>query len=292
MSFASVPHPESASGSPERLNELLIDRALWGLDENEERELEAAIEHGADEAAGAYDHAVAALALAFDADPEPMPEALRKTLCAAGAGFVEGVSSSRDPRPTPESQVVGTISRAVVLAWSGWLAAAACLLFVFTISRAPTVPTLEQRIAALEIRAPDVVRANWASLTAIGADRHPLDNGVSGVVIWSDELDEGYMRISGIIPNDPSEFQYQLWIFDARRPAGDLPRFRAEGLPEILTQRPIDGGVFDVTSDCEVIVPINAKLPVGEGVLFAVTKEPPGGVVVSDRDIVFLALKG
>jgi hypothetical protein len=63
-------------------------------------------------------------------------------------------------------------------------------------------------------------------------------------------------------------------------------------LPEILTQRPIDGGVFDVPAGGEALIPVDPKLPVGEGVIFAVTKERPGGVVVSDRDIVFLALRG
>ena len=142
--------------------------------------------------------------------------------------------------------------------------------------------------------AADVIRANWAGISAIGASDHALDKGVAGEVVWSDDLDEGYMTIAGIEPNDPSEFQYQLWIFDADRRSGDLPQFRAEGLPELLTQRPVDGGVFDVrvTDAGEVIVPIDAKLPVGEAKIFAVTKERPGGVVVSDRDIVFLALRG
>jgi cysteine-rich repeat protein len=49
------------------------------------------------------------------------------------------------------------------------------------------------------------------------------------------------------------------------------------------------GAMFDVQGG-ETIVPIDAKLRVREGVLFAVTIEEPGGVVVSDRErLVLLA---
>ena len=38
-------------------------------------------------------------------------------------------------------------------------------------------------------------------------------------------------------------------------------------------------------------MPIRAKLPVGEPVLFAITVEKPGGVVVSKRDRIALVAK-
>ena len=74
------------------------------------------------------------------------------------------------------------------------------------------------------------------------------------------------MRFVGLAPNDPTVEQYQLWIFDRAQPEAT----------------PIDGGVFDVVAD-EAVVAIDAKLPVVEPYLFAVTVERPGGVVVSDR---------
>ena len=80
------------------------------------------------------------------------------------------------------------------------------------------------------------------------------------------------------------------------RPTGDLPQFAIEGFPDLLTQRPVDGGVFDIAAQAaatgEVIIPIDAKLPVGDARIFAITVEPPGGVVVSDRDIVTVAIAG
>lgn len=78
------------------------------------------------------------------------------------------------------------------------------------------------------------------------------------------------MRLASLPVNDPQRQQYQLWIFDTTRPDWEA--------------RPIDGGVFDVRAGGEVVVPIDAKLPIGTPALFAITLEPPGGVVVSSRE--------
>lgn len=61
---------------------------------------------------------------------------------------------------------------------------------------------------------------------------------------WSNARQSGYMRFTGLAANDPSESQYQLWIFDGERD----------------DRYPIDGGVFDVPASGEVVVPIAAKL--------------------------------
>ncbi|MEM9493444.1 MAG: hypothetical protein AAGC55_30125, partial [Myxococcota bacterium] len=82
-------------------------------------------------------------------------------------------------------------------------------------------------------------------------------------------------RIRGLAANNVKRLQYQLWIFD---PARD-------------ERYPVDGGVFDIPDAAdEVVVPIDAKLAVAAPNLFAITVEPPGGVVVSSRErIVLLA---
>ena len=82
------------------------------------------------------------------------------------------------------------------------------------------------------------------------------------------------MVIGGLAANDPTELQYQLWIFDAERDE----------------RYPVDGGVFDIAPEGgTAVIPIRATLPVETAALFAVTVEPPGGVVVSDRRIALLA---
>lgn len=300
-----VPLPDPIDTLDEQTSTLLCDRALWGLDEAEELRVTDALcdEVGPD----AFDRSVAALAVAMHV-AEPMPRDLAGRIRSSWSqAMSDGDAGPIESEPTAlslaghqhdqESSTHGLLASPTTRStgWMGWVAAAACLVFavVVSMSGAGRVGVgSADRLIALEAGAPDLIRAAWAGISAIGAPDHPLDRGVTGEVIWSDARDEGFMRIAGIEPNDPGEFQYQLWIFDADRRTGDLPQFRAEGLPEILTQRPVDGGVFDVGPDGEVLVPIDAKLPVGRGVLFAVTKEPPGGVVVSDRDIVFLALRG
>jgi anti-sigma-K factor RskA len=117
----------------------------------------------------------------------------------------------------------------------------------------------------------DTATLSW-KLTADAASQ-----GASGDVVWSPSKQRGYMRFVGLAPNDPKITQYQLWIFDKARDE----------------KFPVDGGVFDVTSTGEVIVAISPKLLVSDAVLFAVTVEAPGGVVVSKRErIVVTAAPG
>ncbi|HYW51242.1 MAG TPA: anti-sigma factor, partial [Gemmatimonadaceae bacterium] len=94
-----------------------------------------------------------------------------------------------------------------------------------------------------------------------------------GDVVWSGRTQRGVMRFVGLQPNDRTRWQYQLWIFDKERDA----------------KYPVDGGVFDMPAGAsEVLVPIDARVPVGDAVMFAVTVEKAGGVVVSTRERVAL----
>jgi hypothetical protein len=163
--------------------------------------------------------------------------------------------------------------------WGGWLAAAAMLaLWV----RGPVKPSAV--VAAAPTAAASSAAASWVrdSLMAVDtaitriawaptADSTAL--GASGDVVWSTRAQRGVMRLIGLKSNDAKRWQYQLWIFDKTR-----------------DQRyPVDGGVFDVPPGAtEVFVPINARVPVGSAVMFAVTVEAPGGVVVSTRERVAL----
>ncbi len=95
--------------------------------------------------------------------------------------------------------------------------------------------------------------------------------GAAGEALWDGKSQQGVLALVGLKPNDPSNAQYQLWIFDAERDE----------------RYPVDGGVFDVPAGArpgeEVLVPFEPRVPVGRATLFAVTVERPGGVVVSDR---------
>ena len=156
-------------------------------------------------------------------------------------------------------------------ALAGWTAAAALLAVVlFSSEPSSTAETPTSERATLLAEAPDAVTVPWNA---------PQDSGLAGDVVWSDTQNEGYMRIRGLDPNDPTESQYQLWIFRGTDPG--------------VEPHPVDGGVFDVDSSGEVVIPIDAKLSVGRAGLFAVTIEEPGGVVVSEREeIVLVAARG
>jgi hypothetical protein len=114
--------------------------------------------------------------------------------------------------------------------------------------------------------------------------------GVTGTVTWSDALQAGTLTFMGLPPNDPSKMQYQLWIVDPARDA-----------------RPVDGGVFDIAvaeqsiptkgprtlcaDDGSVTVAVVSRLPVKRPAAFAITREKPGGVVVSAGPLVLVAAR-
>lgn len=150
-----------------------------------------------------------------------------------------------------------------MIAWTGWIAAAAAVALAATgwWMRPMGSRSATESLRALRSRATDLQTLPWAA----GPSEAPP--GATGEVVWSPSLQEGYMVFRNVKPNNPSTEQYQLWVFDAARDE----RF------------PVDGGVFDVASTGECVVPIHTSVKVEKATLFAVTIERPGGVVVSDR---------
>ena len=139
----------------------------------------------------------------------------------------------------------------------------------------PVVPA----VASVAVLRDSLLTRDTASRTLVWtATADSSAKGASGDVVWSNRAQAGVMRIVGLEPNTTKRWQYQLWIFDRTRD----------------DRYPVDGGVFDVPAGAsEVLIPIDARLPVGDAVMFAVTVEPPGGVVVSKRErIVLLAKAG
>ncbi len=257
-----------------RALELLVGRALHGLDEGESAELRAL--GGADDES--FEVAAAAIHLAGLRE-ESMPPALAEKILARAAVQPQVVAPVTPIRPARGE----ARSRPAL----PWLAAAASFLLAVggwwwglnqkETTRVVVAPSSSASVAvaappasvspprareALLTEAKDVVRTEWRP-TKDAAGR-----GASGDVVWSPSAQRGYMRFAGLEPNDPATAQYQLWIFDSGRDA----------------RYPVDGGVFDVPAGGEVVVPISAALHVGAPTLFAVTVEKPGGVVVSKRE--------
>lgn len=274
----------------ERWEELACDAALVGLDEAERAELAAlavdeaelvALERAAGEVAAVALNAVAALDRSGDLPARlaarileqiEVPRAEVLPLRARGTADREQRVASA-PRPIAALLPWGLAAAAVVLAVIGWTRSGPREV----VSNRP-VPSASP--VAAKVDAGRQLAAERAELLALpGTASLPwkptedaVARGASGEVTWHNGVQRGFMRFRGLAANDAKKEQYQLWIFDAERDEAF----------------PVDGGVFDVGPDGEVLVPIEAKLHVGKPKLFAVTVERPGGVVVSKRERIVL----
>ncbi len=255
------------------LVDLWADRAVFGLDPDEEREL-ARLEGGAggsvDSAeADALELAAATVALLHAARRvEPLPPALRAKL-EGGARVYFAARATPAPRPGPRPiEPVPAPVRAGPRPSSAWAWVAAAAAIVAVLGWLPRDEVAEPTFvavapAATELRAALLREVDTLRVEASGTD---LAKNAGGDVVWQTRAQSGWMRIVDLPPNDPQVEQYQLWIFDEAQ------------------KHPVDGGVFNVTRAGEVLVPIDAKLRVVKPTLFAITIEKPGGVVVSDRE--------
>lgn len=254
-----------------RPSELLADRALVGLSDEEIaelRDLGAADDDSYDLAAAAVDLAT----LSVDEMPAGMADRIADRAIAARSPkiptTIAGWSMPNMPvtptapvepavAPPPVIPIDSKRKRSVV-PWiiSGMAVAAAAVVFLVVRPAGPIDPSSDRS---------ELIAAGASKIAWKATKEAP---GTSGDVVWSETAQRGYMRFVGLSPNDPTKTQYQLWIFDKTRDQA----------------YPVDGGVFDVSSTGEVLVPISAKLHVDDVALFAVTVEKPGGVVVSKRE--------
>ncbi len=266
----------AAGGKIERVEQLLTTRAVEGLDSADSLELEGLLGELEGVDPTRFDEAAAAAWLAgFPPEAEtPLPADVRARVEAHLSGLSGEQSAPAEPigpeRRAPSSDAAATGRGSS--GW-GWVAAAAALVLavagwwpqLFDRPEDEPFALAEARDRLLQ-EAPDAVRIEWEAMD------HPLAQGVTGHVVWSESAQRGYMTFRDLPENDPAEQQYQLWVFDAERDE----------------QYPVDGGVFDapVEADEEVVVPIRSQLTVRQAEMFAVTLEEAGGVVVSERDAV------
>jgi anti-sigma-K factor RskA len=253
----------------ERLEDLLLQRAVFGLDPPEQSELERLLSGTVAHDSLAFENVIGALDAGWAEEDslkdgfEPLPEYLKSAILSqATAGEANRVLTTVPP-PLPQARTSGSASAWTVREKLFGLATAASLaVALFSVySRLSGEPPLSEQWAMLESSAPDLVKPDWTVAS------EELAKGVTGSVIWSDQKQQGFMKFRGLARNQTDRQQYQLWIFDANR----------------SDDQPVDGGVFDIAADGEVIVPIEAKLDVSSAKMFAITIERPGGVVVSDR---------
>lgn len=261
----------------ERLLDLLCKQVSEGLTADEQTEL-AQLEQNVVSTVDQYslEMTAAAIAAASVSRDERLPDHLKAGILARADGHF----AERNRSNVPVVQEAAKVEKASLpfWGWLGWAAAAlasiALVLNVYQNSGkvdqqavnqtpTPTPATLspDQSRERLIASAPDMVTADWGAGNVKGLD-------LAGDIVWSDTKQEGYMRFRNLPKNDTSQYTYQLWIFDETQDE----------------KTPIDGGVFDVDADGEVVVPIDAKLRARGPKAFALTMEKPGGVMVSKRD--------
>lgn len=266
----------------ERLGELLMQRAIGALSAPEADALSQALARLPRGEVARWEAAAAELAAALaatDAETrEPMPVTLAERVISNGEAHVRSqprISAAPVAAPVVALRAKRTFG---VAAWSGWLAAAALALWVAVPreARSPEVGSREAPVAVDSVallRDSLLTRDGASERLAWTATADSTALGASGDVVWSSRAQRGVMRIAGLQANDRRRWQYQLWIFDKSRDQ----------------KYPVDGGVFDVPQGTgEVLVPIDARVPVSDAVMFAITVEPAGGVVVSTRERVVL----
>ncbi len=259
-----------------RADQLAAGAALFGLDADEQAELDAL--DLPDDLGLELELLAASVAVAAYEARAEHAGALPASLAAKIIGSAPVTPARVTPlRAEGRSAPVTPLRRRPASAIAPWLVAAAAVVLaaaswarkpaeIVTVTppapadAAPVVTGASQREALLAL--PGTARVDWKTT------KDEAGSQASGDVVWHAGVQRGVMRFAGLAPNDSKRSQYQLWIFDETR--GDEP--------------PIDGGVFDIGPSGELLVPFAAKLPVGKAKLFAVTVEKPGGVVVSKRE--------
>lgn len=248
----------------QRIEELLVQRAIEGLSADEAAELARL---GA-EGDMSFDLAVAALDIATTRSEPLPPQLLDRILVSTGGNAGNADNAPIDIGRAPRRR------KSEWVAWStaalGFAAAAAAVLWAT--NRQPQIQIRDRVVPpvarSLEderlhlLKAPDTQAIPWAPT------KDPAGQEARGDVVWNPSRQEGFATFAGLAINDPSRAQYQLWIFDKNRDA----------------KFPVDGGVFDVGANGKATIRISPRLKITEPVLFAVTLEAPGGVVVSKRE--------
>jgi len=286
----------------QRMLELLADQAAFGLNDEESAELRMYMNQFPEwEDDNSFDLTAAAIGLAHLNATEPLPENLHKRLAIDAEQFFDSTKKAREllSSASKSEETVGGFTpqnvgdeiiaetKSPFWQWLGWaVAAAACIALAVNLSltRFQKQPEIVQEPKTIQTPTPELTavqkREQFLASAAdkiqtIWTEAKPKGGEISGDVVWSNTKQEGYLRLRGLPANDPNKETYQLWIVDETQ----------------NEKTPVSGGVFDVQGNGEIIVPIDAQLKVIKPKLFAITKEKPGGVVVSSPEKIIAIAK-
>lgn len=260
-----------------RFEELEAGRILGDLDDVEIKELEELFRDPRCNSDLSLDLTAAAIETEFLRQKgAALPAEMLQKLHDDMAGFV-----AAEPAPAPENIVRPTAwSRVFSAPQTAWGIAALFAILLVAKSLFPnTTSGSGQRLADTLPLSPEAARNAFlgkaGDLTESEFGGTESYSQMTGSVVWSDELQEGYMTLTNLPANDPASNQYQLWIVDPDR-----------------DEKPVDGGVFDIPSNAKTaVIPIRNPLVVTDPQAFVITLEQPGGVVVSKQEVVVALAK-
>ena len=180
----------TADPPPDRLADLLADRATQGLSPGEDAELRGLLTDHAAADPDDFDLAAAATLVAFSEPGVPLPDRVRARLLANAAPYL-----TRPTVPPPRRPAAA----------AGWAAAAAvaCVAGTWAYWHTPAAPPSLSAVRA-------TLTADPAAVTFVSK------NGAG--VVWSPPRQTGVAEVRGLPPNDPAVSRYQFWVVDGKRP--------------------------------------------------------------------------
>lgn len=272
--------------SKNRLLELLADQTIFGLNADEAMELERLKRRFPEwEKDLSLELTAAAINLSNLEIEEDLPASLRTKIFANADEFFSRAEETPAEKtnfvsPAVAAAVDAEPARPAFWQWLGWaVAAAACVALAINlwttrgtqpeiVNNPPITPTptATPKLSVEQERTRLLASANDAVKIPLADPKNK--NEVLGEMVWSNSLQKGYARFTNLPANDIAKETYQLWIVDETQ----------------NPKTPISGGVFNVSTGGEVIIPIDPQLTVRKPSAIAVTAEKPGGVVVSAQE--------
>jgi len=269
----------------QRFEDLEAGRILGDLDAKEMQEWEDLSKDPRCRLDPSLELVAAAIEAEFSQDEEhEIPDGLLALLREDIEPFIvpEGDEEPTGAEPAEEKPILqlSAWKQVVTAPQTPWaIAALLAILLVanlFIQDKAPA-PGAAAAVVATEPspeEARDIMLASAENLIELDFGGTESYSKMTGKVVWSDELQEGYMTLSNLPVNDPGKKQYQLWIVDPTR-----------------DEKPVDGGVFDIPQgEDTAVIRIRNPLVITDPKAFVITLEQPGGVVVSkQQDVVAIA---
>lgn len=257
----------------EKLLDLLSGKTFDSLEEEELKELESLEKEFPEftKLAKSFELTAAAISLTDLDMSEPLPSRLKEKILQDAENYFRFHESEK-------YHAIETEEKPSFFAWLGWaVAGVACIALAVNVylthfqgrEDRNSVQAQQGRLNLIEEREkilsmPDLIKLDWLD------PQNP--NQVIGDLAWSNSVQKGFVRFYALPVNDPNKEIYQLWIVDENQ------------------KYPIDAGLFSVSNQGEVILPIDVRLRVEKPKMFVVTAEKPGGVVVSElKKIVAIA---